>query len=51
SELGSELTLLAGRELKTSELDTSELKTSEYSELHIASYRLIEDNFLATCEQ
>ncbi|GKB52244.1 putative reverse transcriptase domain-containing protein [Tanacetum coccineum] len=74
SELGSELTLLAGSELKTSELDTSELKTSEYrflkifilasyeqelcqfnfllascqlssSELHIASYRLIEDNF------
>ncbi|GJS62504.1 hypothetical protein Tco_0657288 [Tanacetum coccineum] len=31
SELGSELTLLAGSELKTSELDTSELKTSEYS--------------------
>ncbi|GJX66011.1 integrase, catalytic region, zinc finger, CCHC-type containing protein, partial [Tanacetum coccineum] len=30
SELGSELTLLAGSELKTSELDTSELKTSEY---------------------
>ncbi|GJW16640.1 hypothetical protein Tco_0024076, partial [Tanacetum coccineum] len=28
SELGSELTLLAGSELKTSELDTSELKTS-----------------------
>ncbi|GKB91731.1 hypothetical protein Tco_0964003 [Tanacetum coccineum] len=74
SELGSELTLLAGSELKTSELDTSELKTSEYrflkifilvsyeqelcqfkfllascqlssSELRIASYRLIEDNF------
>ncbi|GJX36490.1 hypothetical protein Tco_0248047 [Tanacetum coccineum] len=31
SELGSELTFLAGSELKTSELDTSELKTSEYS--------------------
>ncbi|GKB14985.1 hypothetical protein Tco_0848908 [Tanacetum coccineum] len=30
SELGSELTLLAGSELKTCELDTSELKTSEY---------------------
>ncbi|GKC08678.1 hypothetical protein Tco_1000288 [Tanacetum coccineum] len=30
SELGSELTLLAGSELKTSELDTSELKTTEY---------------------
>ncbi|GKC31723.1 hypothetical protein Tco_1039017, partial [Tanacetum coccineum] len=33
SELGSELTFLAGSELRTSELDTSELKTSEYSEL------------------
>ncbi|GKC63171.1 hypothetical protein Tco_1095769 [Tanacetum coccineum] len=31
SELDSELTFLAGSELKTSELDTSELKTSEYS--------------------
>ncbi|GJX15356.1 retrovirus-related pol polyprotein from transposon TNT 1-94 [Tanacetum coccineum] len=31
SELGSELTLLAGSEWKTSELDTSKLKTSEYS--------------------
>ncbi|GJR50358.1 hypothetical protein Tco_1400879 [Tanacetum coccineum] len=30
TELGSELTLLAGSELKTSELDTSELKTNEY---------------------
>ncbi|GJT36721.1 ribonuclease H-like domain-containing protein [Tanacetum coccineum] len=30
SELGSELTFLAGSELRTSELDTSELKTSEY---------------------
>ncbi|GKB01835.1 hypothetical protein Tco_0829879 [Tanacetum coccineum] len=30
SELGNELTLLAGSELKTSELDTSKLKTSEY---------------------
>ncbi|GJU13451.1 retrovirus-related pol polyprotein from transposon TNT 1-94 [Tanacetum coccineum] len=30
SELGSELTLLAGSELKTNELDTSKLKTSEY---------------------
>ncbi|GKC73285.1 hypothetical protein Tco_1119168 [Tanacetum coccineum] len=30
SELGSELTFLAGSELKTSELDTGELKTSEY---------------------
>ncbi|GJW69045.1 hypothetical protein Tco_0123469, partial [Tanacetum coccineum] len=30
SELGSELTLLTGSELKTSELDTSELKTSKY---------------------
>ncbi|GKF69057.1 hypothetical protein Tco_0198736, partial [Tanacetum coccineum] len=30
SELGCELTLLAGSELDTSELDTSELKTSEY---------------------
>ncbi|GJU49769.1 hypothetical protein Tco_1219324 [Tanacetum coccineum] len=29
--VSSELTLLAGSELKTSELDTSELKTSEYS--------------------
>ncbi|GKB48273.1 hypothetical protein Tco_0899026 [Tanacetum coccineum] len=29
SELGSELTFLAGSELRTSELDTSELKTSE----------------------
>ncbi|GJU52895.1 putative ribonuclease H-like domain-containing protein [Tanacetum coccineum] len=41
SELGSELTLLAGSELKTSELDTSELKTSEYRFLKIfilASY-------------
>ncbi|GJT75571.1 hypothetical protein Tco_1042296 [Tanacetum coccineum] len=38
SELGSELTLLEG-----SELDTSELKTSEY--------RIIEDNFPASCEQ
>ncbi|GJW92035.1 hypothetical protein Tco_0169588 [Tanacetum coccineum] len=35
SELGSELTFLAGSELKTSELDTSELKTSEYSELQV----------------
>ncbi|GKB70970.1 hypothetical protein Tco_0932382, partial [Tanacetum coccineum] len=34
-ELGSELTLLAGSELKTSELDTSELKTSEYKFLKI----------------
>ncbi|GJV98616.1 hypothetical protein Tco_1553868 [Tanacetum coccineum] len=41
SELGSELTLLAGSELKTIELDTSELKTSEYRFLKIfilASY-------------
>ncbi|GJZ36910.1 hypothetical protein Tco_0583101 [Tanacetum coccineum] len=41
SELGSELTLLAGSELKTSELDTSELKTTEYRFLKIfilASY-------------
>ncbi|GJZ92511.1 hypothetical protein Tco_0664576, partial [Tanacetum coccineum] len=41
SELGSELTLLAGCELKTSELDTSELKTSKYRFLKIfilASY-------------
>ncbi|GJW25997.1 hypothetical protein Tco_0039808 [Tanacetum coccineum] len=30
SELGNELTFLAGSELRTSELDTSELKTSEY---------------------
>ncbi|GJX16665.1 retrovirus-related pol polyprotein from transposon TNT 1-94 [Tanacetum coccineum] len=30
SELGCELTFLAGSELRTSELDTSELKTSEY---------------------
>ncbi|GJS39695.1 retrovirus-related pol polyprotein from transposon TNT 1-94 [Tanacetum coccineum] len=38
---GSELTLLAGSELKTSELDTSEFKTSEYRFLKIfilASY-------------
>ncbi|GKG43434.1 hypothetical protein Tco_0480118, partial [Tanacetum coccineum] len=32
SELGSELTLLAGSELKTNELDTSELK---YSKLQV----------------
>ncbi|GJX14588.1 hypothetical protein Tco_0206346 [Tanacetum coccineum] len=41
SELGSELTFLAGSELRTSELDTSELKTSEYRFLKIfilASY-------------
>ncbi|GJX84616.1 hypothetical protein Tco_0335390 [Tanacetum coccineum] len=41
SELGSELTFLAGSELKTSELDTSELKTSKYRFLKIfilASY-------------
>ncbi|GKF23780.1 hypothetical protein Tco_0076102, partial [Tanacetum coccineum] len=30
SEFGSELTLLAGSELKTNKLDTCELKTSEY---------------------
>ncbi|GJR32657.1 hypothetical protein Tco_1108889 [Tanacetum coccineum] len=50
SELGSELTLLAGSELKTSELDTSELKTSEYRFLKIfilASY----EQELSTCEQ
>ncbi|GJS56263.1 hypothetical protein Tco_0629625 [Tanacetum coccineum] len=41
SELGSELTFLAGSELRTSELDTSESKTSEYRFLKIfmlASY-------------
>ncbi|GJU33783.1 retrovirus-related pol polyprotein from transposon TNT 1-94 [Tanacetum coccineum] len=38
SELGSDLTLLAGCELKTSELDTSELKTSEYrNSVHLIS--------------
>ncbi|GJT53382.1 hypothetical protein Tco_0988436 [Tanacetum coccineum] len=36
SKLGSELTFLAGSELKTSELDTSELKTSE---LKTSEYR------------
>ncbi|GJT50525.1 hypothetical protein Tco_0976682 [Tanacetum coccineum] len=56
SELGSELTLLAGSELKTSELDTSELKTSEYRFLKIfilASYEqeLCQFNFLlASCQ-
>ncbi|GJS65257.1 hypothetical protein Tco_0679821, partial [Tanacetum coccineum] len=35
SELGSELTFLAGSELRTSELDTSELNTSEYMFLKI----------------
>ncbi|GJV10554.1 hypothetical protein Tco_1352095 [Tanacetum coccineum] len=37
SELGSELTLLAGSELKTIELDTSELKNSEYRFLKMAN--------------
>ncbi|GKF07935.1 hypothetical protein Tco_0042159 [Tanacetum coccineum] len=56
SELGNELTLLAGSELKTSELDTSELKTSEYMFLKIfilASYEqeLCPFNFLpASCQ-
>ncbi|GJW16611.1 hypothetical protein Tco_0024047 [Tanacetum coccineum] len=56
SELGSELTLLAGSELKSSELDTSELKTSEYKFLKIfilASYEqeLCQFNFLlASCQ-
>ncbi|GKA77052.1 hypothetical protein Tco_0783513, partial [Tanacetum coccineum] len=56
SELGSELTFLAGSELKTSELDTSELKTSEYKFLKIyiqASYEqeLCQFNFLlASCQ-
>ncbi|GJZ35173.1 retrovirus-related pol polyprotein from transposon TNT 1-94 [Tanacetum coccineum] len=41
-ELGSELTLLAVRELKTSELDTSELKTSEYrNSVHLNSYQRV----------
>ncbi|GKC46676.1 hypothetical protein Tco_1064398 [Tanacetum coccineum] len=53
---GSELTLFAGSELKTSELDTSELKTSEYRFLKIfilASYEqeLCQFNFLlASCQ-
>ncbi|GKC69789.1 hypothetical protein Tco_1115672, partial [Tanacetum coccineum] len=56
SELGSELTFLAGSELRTSELDTSELKTSEYRFLKIfilASYEqeLCQFNFLlASCQ-
>ncbi|GKA59148.1 hypothetical protein Tco_0758461, partial [Tanacetum coccineum] len=53
SELRSELTLLAGIELKTSEVDTSKLKTSEYRFLKIfilASYEqeLCQFNFLLT---
>ncbi|GJS85608.1 retrovirus-related pol polyprotein from transposon TNT 1-94 [Tanacetum coccineum] len=50
SELGSELTLLAGSELNASELDTSVLKTSEYrfSKIFIlASY----EQELSTCKQ
>ncbi|GJV21975.1 putative ribonuclease H-like domain-containing protein, partial [Tanacetum coccineum] len=43
SELGSELTLLAGSELKTSELDTSELKTSEYRRKEREQYFEIQD--------
>ncbi|GKG38041.1 hypothetical protein Tco_0457264, partial [Tanacetum coccineum] len=56
SGLGSELTFLAGSELRTSELDTSELKTSEYRFLKIyilASYEqeLCQFNFLlASCQ-
>ncbi|GJW85228.1 hypothetical protein Tco_0158373, partial [Tanacetum coccineum] len=56
SELGSELTFLAGSELRSSELDTSELKTSEYKFLKIfilASYEqeLCQINFLlASCQ-
>ncbi|GJS62507.1 hypothetical protein Tco_0657291 [Tanacetum coccineum] len=56
SELGSELTLLAGSELKSSELDTSELKTSKYRFLKIfilASYEqeLCQFNFLLATYQ
>ncbi|GJZ17223.1 hypothetical protein Tco_0553346 [Tanacetum coccineum] len=56
SEFGSELTLLAGSELKTNKLDTCELKTSEYRFLKIfivASYEqeLCHFNFLlASCQ-
>ncbi|GJR64921.1 hypothetical protein Tco_0010986 [Tanacetum coccineum] len=42
---GSELTLLAGSELKTSELDTSELKTSEYRFLKIFILASYEQNY------
>ncbi|GJT45078.1 retrovirus-related pol polyprotein from transposon TNT 1-94, partial [Tanacetum coccineum] len=48
SELGSELTLLAGSELKTSELDTSELKTSEYRFLKIFILASYEQELCAT---
>ncbi|GJZ05269.1 RNA-directed DNA polymerase [Tanacetum coccineum] len=56
SELGNELTFLAGSELRTSKLDTSELKTSKYRFLKIfilASYEqeLCQFNFLlASCQ-